>query len=285
MTPTLQKKQPVSTHCGIMLENIPDFDLDQTLNCGQCFRWDRQPDGSYIGISQNHSCHISQKGSTFYFEGTTLEEYENFWKDYFDLTRDYGKIKSLLSQNPVLRSACAYAPGIRVLRQEPWEALCSFIISQNNNVGRIKGIVARLCETFGDPLDGGYFSFPGPERLAELTPQDLAPLRCGFRARYIIDAAQKVASGQVDLESLKVLPLPQAREVLTAITGVGNKVADCALLYGCGRIECFPVDVWIKRAMERLFPKGLPKYMLPWAGIAQQYIFHYVRTCPGSLEG
>lgn len=165
------------------------------------------------------------------------------------------------------------------MRQEPWEALCSFIISQNNNIKRIKGIVERLCQSFGEPIADGVYNFPSYEVLARLSETDLAPLRCGFRARYIIDASRKVSSGEVNLERLKTCPIDEARQELIKITGVGAKVAECALLYGCGRIEGFPMDVWMKRAMTALFPDGLPECALPYAGIAQQYIFHYVRSC------
>ncbi len=272
---------PAALQKAVILHQTPDLDLAQTLDCGQAFRWESQPDGSYTGVAFGRICHISQNGDTFRFDLPCEADFTGVWRDYFDLGRDYGALKRRFSADPVLAQAVAYAPGIRLLRQEPWEALCSFIISQNNHVPRIKGIIQRLCACFGEPLAPGFYAFPTPQAIAALSPGQLAPLRAGFRARYLIDAAQKVASGLVQLESLRSLPLDQARAQLMQITGVGPKVADCTLLYGCGRLECVPVDVWIGRALHGLFPDGLPDCVGPYAGIAQQYLFHYMRTCMG----
>ena len=166
--------------------------------------------------------------------------------------------------------------GIRILRQEPWEALCSFIISANNNIPRIKKIVSRLCEIFGDG-DEGQKAFPSAERLSALTVEDLAPLRSGFRAKYIIDAAQKVASGVVDFDAIEKNSIEFGREELQKINGVGAKVAECTLLYGFHKIEAFPVDVWVRRIMTEMYPNGLPECTRGTEGIAQQYLFHWRR--------
>ena len=171
-----------------------------------------------------------------------------------------------------------------MLRQQPWEALCTFIISQNNNIPRITGIVGRMCAAFGRPLGGGWHAFPTPEAIAALAPDALAPLRAGFRARYLVDAARRVVSGEVDLEALGTLPLDEAQAMLTRITGVGVKVAACTLLYGCGRVECVPVDVWMRRVLDRLYPGGIPACTYGYEGIAQQYLFHCARTDPGFLD-
>lgn len=251
---------------------LRDFDIAATLECGQCFRWDRQPDGSYRGVAGGRVLHLSE-------ENVERVSADPFWHRYFDLDRDYGAIRDALSvSDPMLARAAAHAPGMRILNQDPWEALCSFIISQNNNIPRIKGIVARLCEAYGEETADGVREFPKPERLAGLDEDALACLRCGFRARYILDAARKVASGEVDLEVLRSAPLAQARAKLMTIVGVGPKVADCALLYGLHRLDAFPMDVWMKRAMKELFPGKKPEDFGPYAGIAQQYIFHYART-------
>ena len=268
---------------GIFLPGQTDFDLAQTLDCGQAFRWSPLPGGGWRGVAREKICHIFHLDNGVLLRGVSRAEFDAVWREYFDLDRDYASIKRALSADPVFARAVAWAPGIRVLRQEPWEALCSFILSQNNNVPRIKGIIERLCRAFGKPLGGGLFSFPAPETLAPLSPEDLAPLRAGFRARYLVDAARKVASGEADLALAARLPVAEARAELMKILGVGTKVADCALLYGCGRLECFPADVWIKRALARLFPDGLPDCAAPWPGIAQQYLFHYARTCPDAF--
>lgn len=278
------EKFPKRAPQGVFLPLSRFFDPAQTLDCGQAFRWEIHPDGSFSGVAGKKICHISQLDGGILFGGVTMEDFYGFWEDYFDLKRDYAVLQDCMSADPVLARAIRYAPGLRLLRQEPWEALCSFIISQNNNIPRIKGIIRRMCEAFGEPLGEDTYAFPGPDRLARLSIEDLAPLRAGFRARYLIDAACKVAQGQVCLEALRSMPLEEARAKLMEITGVGVKVADCTLLYGCGRMECFPADVWIKRAMAALFPDGLPSCAAQWPGIAQQYLFHYIRTCPEAQD-
>ena len=264
----------------IIIPDVRDLDLEQTLDCGQSFRWEKQEDGSFSGAAFDKYVNISLNGNDMIIKNAAEADRE-LWFDYFDLALDYGKIREDISRiHPVLKEAATYAPGIRILRQEPYEALCTFIISQNNNIKRIKGIVGRLCESFGEEIEDGVYSFPTAERLAELTPDDLAPLRAGFRNRYIISSAKKVASGEVDLELCKTAPYDKARAELMKITGVGVKVADCTLLFGMHRAEAFPVDVWMKRAMEKLFPGMTGEDFGEYAGIAQQYIFHYSRMHP-----
>ena len=262
-----------------------DFNLAQTLDCGQCFRWNSQTDGSYLGVVGRHLLQIWQSPDHLVFCGEDADFLEHTLPRYLGLDEDYPSIRALLSRDPVLQKAISYAPGIRILRQDSWEALCSFIISQNNNIKRIKGIIDRMCRQFGEPIqEGKAYTFPTPQRLAQTTLEELAGLRSGFRAKYILDAAEKISTGQVDLESLGSLPLQQAREELMKIKGVGKKVADCALLYGLGRMECCPTDVWMGRVFAQLYPQGLPDFALPYSGIAQQYLFHYSRTCPNVVS-
>ena len=261
-----------------MREKTDSFDLAQTLDCGQCFRWERQGDGSYTGVASGRILNISE-------QNRELALNDPFWRNYFDLPLDYGKIRDDLSAgDATLAQAAKYAPGMRILNQEPWEALCSFIFSQNNNIPRIKGIVARFCAGFGESIGEGYYAFPKAERVAGLREEDLAGIRSGFRAKYILSAARKVAQGDIDLESLKTAPLDEARCRLMTIHGVGPKVADCTLLYGLHRLEAFPMDVWMKRAMSTLFPGRGPESFGRYAGIAQQYIFHYSRNNPELFE-
>lgn len=254
---------------------IPEFNLAQTLNCGQSFRWHLQEDGCFLGAAGNHIARICQNGDQITILSTADDA---FWKNYFDIDNDYSFMKRLFIKTPALVVPCEMAGGIRILKQDGWEAVASFILSQNNNIKRISGIIERLCETFGDPIGEGLYSFPPPQKLASCTVEDLAPLRSGFRARYLIDAAQKVCNGTVNIESLSTMPLEEARAMLMQIVGVGRKVADCSLLFGFYRLECFPVDVWIARALKELFPDGFPKELTPYAGIAQQMVFHYMRT-------
>lgn len=261
----------------VYIKGIADFDLPHTLDCGQAFRWVEKENGKWCGVAFNKYLELEkQNDGTVILYNTTEDDYNNIWKDYFDLERDYSLIVKAISANEILKTASEYGSGIRVLNQEPWETLCSFIISQNNNIKRIKGIISRLCENFGENKNY-YYTFPSAEKIAELSLDDLAVLRSGFRAKYILDAAQKVSSKEIDLNSLKNLPVDDARNELMKIKGVGPKVADCALLFSHKHIEAFPKDVWIKRAMEQLFDGELPQEAIPYAGIVQQYIFFYAR--------
>lgn len=246
----------------------PDFDLAETLDCGQAFRWEATADG-FAGHFLNRFLEITKEKDYFVFRNTSEADFLNVWAEYFDFSTDYGELKRLFSQDAVLEKACKYAGGIRLLKQDLWEALVSFIISQNNNIPRIKGIISRLCSENG---------FPTAEKLAGETPETLGYLRSGFRAKYLVDAAKKVSAGEVDLKAVSVLPIEEARTALKTISGVGPKVAECVLLYGMYRVEAFPVDVWIKRVLAEYYPDGFPKEFSQYAGIAQQYLFHYIRN-------
>ena len=267
----------------IVVENCGGMDLAATLDCGQAFRWQAGPHG-WQGIVENRAVTARMEGDTLILEGAS-ETDRDFWVHYFALDMDYPALLAKFSSgNKRLAECVRHKPGIRVLRQPFFETLCTFIISQNNNIKRIRGIVETLCNTWGEPLPGGRSSFPGPEVLASLTEEDLQPLRSGFRAKYILDAARKTASGEVDLDHVASLPTEEAAAELCRIRGVGIKVAHCALLYGFHRIECLPVDVWMKRVMSTMYPQGLPEELLPYAGIAQQYLFHYSRSHPELFE-
>lgn len=256
------------------MERENGLSLSQTLECGQCFRWERTADGSYRGVAGGRRLEVSERNLSGVLK-------DAFWAHYFDMEHDYGAIRGhLCRKDPVLAEAACYAPGIRILNQDPWETLCSFILSQANNIPRIRGIVGRLCLLCGPEIEGGLCAFPSAEAVAALSEADLRAAGCGFRAGYVLDAARKTASGGVDFVRLRELPLETARGELTSISGVGPKVADCTLLYGLHRLDAFPMDVWMKRAMKRLFPGRTPGYFGRYAGVAQQYIFHYSRNHP-----
>ncbi len=262
---------------NIYISGIENFDLPHTLDCGQAFRWEEKENGIWCGVALGKYLEIERlSDGTIILYNTTEEDFKNLWCEYFDLNRDYDAIITAISGNEILKKASEFGSGIRVLNQEPWETLCSFIISQNNNIKRIKGIISRLCENFGEEKQG-YYTFPTPEKIATLTLEDLAILRSGFRAKYILDAAIKVANGEIDLYNLKNFSTEEARNELMKIKGVGPKVADCALLFSHKHIDAFPKDVWIKRAMEVLFGGELPEEAAQYAGIVQQYIFFYAR--------
>ena len=259
------------------IKGISNLSLPMTLDCGQAFRWSSDDGKLWKGIAYNKYLELYIDNDTLVLLNTTEEDFNNIWKRYFDLERDYQKIIDSISENEILKSASSYGSGIRLLNQEPWETLCSFIISQNNNIPRIKGIIDRLCMNFGENQNGVY-TFPSANIIAKLSLEDLSVLRSGFRAKYILDAAKKVSSGEINLDTLKSMDIDSARQELMKIKGVGPKVADCTLLFALEHIEAFPKDVWIKRAMEKLFGGQLPECAVPYAGIVQEYIFYYART-------
>lgn len=262
---------------NIELSGVSCLSLNETLDCGQAFRWEPSEDGVWQGMAYNKYLKLYETEDKIIFFNTTKEDFYNIWYDYFDLDRDYEKIVTTLSAHPILKNAATFGKGIRILKQEPWETLCSFIISQNNNIPRIKGIIGRLCENFGEREENGFYTFPTAEKIATLSLEDLSVIRSGFRAKYILDAAKRITSGEIDLEKLKTVDTDTARDELMKIYGVGKKVADCVLLFGLSHINAFPEDVWIKRAMEKLFDGKLPHCAEKYAGIAQQYIFYYAR--------
>lgn len=267
---------------SITFDNVGPLDLAATLECGQAFRWRQCGEGSYAGIVNGEILRASLDGSRLTLSGTSPDQ-ADFWSSYFAIDLDYLAIQSGLRKNPVLRKCIAFAPGLRVLRQPFFETFITFMISQNNNIPRIKGIVERLCQGLGREigvgLDGSTaYAFPSPADIASCQEGDLGFLRAGYRVPGILDASRRVFSGELNETVLKSLPLADARAELMKTQGVGPKIADCVLLYGVGRFDSFPVDVWIRRAMSILFPKGLPQHALPVAGIAQQYLFHYART-------
>ncbi len=251
------------------------FSVAATLDCGQAFRWNEISKGLWEGFANDKYLKIEQKENEVILYDVNEAEYSTFWENYFDFKRDYKLIIEKI-ENEKLKTAATFGSGIRILNQDPWETLCSFIISQNNNIPRIKGIIDRLCSNFGEKINGGY-SFPTAEKLAELNLDDLSVLRSGFRAKYILDAARKVARNEIDLEKLKSISTVDARNELLKIYGVGNKVADCVLLFGLNHLDAFPKDVWIKRALLEMFGGELKETESEFAGVYQQYIFYFAR--------
>lgn len=256
----------------IIISDYGEFNLGLSLDCGQAFRWRMKPDLSWQGAAFGKEINIREENNTLIIKNSCIDDVKNIWIDYFDLNRDYGKILSAMSADSVLSEAVLRFGCIRILRQEPWEALCSFIISACNNIPRIKGIVERLCENFGEKKDSMY-SFPSAKKISLLNQEDLSVLRAGYRIPFILDAARKVSSGEINLESMKSLSVEEAEKELMKINGVGKKVADCTILFGLSKSECFPVDRHIKRITEELYPNGFPAEYRDFAGIAQQYLF------------
>ncbi len=260
----------------MIIENIRDFHTDHIFDCGQCFRWEREEDGSYTGIAGDCLANISYADGRIHIQGS---EDLDFWREYLDIDRDYGEIKRLLSEkDPILREAIPYGHGIRILRQDPWETLISFIISSNNNIPRIRKNIKDLADHFGEPvgeiLGRTFHSLPSPKTLAALTKEDLAPCKLGYRAGYLIKTAAMVEeAGEVTYEALP------------SYHGVGPKVADCISLFSMGRYDSFPIDTWVEKVMKELYGIENKRAMLsfaeetfgPYGGIAQQYLFYYMR--------
>ena len=274
----------------VILDKPQDFELSHIFDCGQCFRFNRASDSSYIGVAMGRAVEIEQKGDRVVLY-TSKEDFDGIWRHFLDLDRDYGAIKSRLRQNDeIMRSAIGCGEGIRILNQELWETVVSFIISASNNIPRIKGIIERLCEAFGDRIEyrgNTYYSFPDAETINALSLSDLAVIRAGFRDKYIKAAAEAVVNGDLSLDTLRSMPTPEAKKALMSVKGIGNKVSDCILLFGLGRADSFPVDVWIKRIMEYCYFDGEQpiKVISEFAenkfgalgGYAQQYLFFYAR--------
>jgi N-glycosylase/DNA lyase len=246
-----------------------NFDLAATLDCGQAFRFAKDASGKWRGASKNKTLTVYEKNGGCVFENTSEFDFKNYWFNYFDFGTDYSEIKKSFAADPVLADAMKIGGGIRILRQDTFETLISFIMSQNNNIPRIKGMLSRFTESYG--------GFPAAGDVALSDPERLTPVRAGFRAKYIMAAAKAVHSGAVSLEKLHTAPIDECRKSLMSINGVGPKVAECVLLFGCGRKECFPVDVWIKRALAKFYPNGFPFADSAFAGVAQQYLFFRYR--------
>lgn len=262
---------------GIILKGVECLSLPLTLDCGEAFRWEEQEDGSWSGAAYGKYLNIKEENSNFILKDTSLEDFENVWRNYFDLDRDYAAICAKLKEDELVRETIDEYYGIRILNQEPWEALVSFVISQQNNIKRIKGIIKRLCDTYGEEICDGWHAFPTSKTLSSLSVEDFEAIGLGYRAKYVKKLADDVERGVIDLAAIKAMDLDDAKKTLLSIYGVGEKVANCALLFGFQFIRCFPVDVWMKRVLQ-YYPNGLPECFSGYEGIAQQYLFHWARN-------
>lgn len=262
------------------------YDLDSTFDCGQCFRWEKV-DEAYKGIANQQFVLIYRQDHGLIIESNSSID-ENFWLHYLGLDADYNQHADILMQkDDHMKKAVEYSIGLHLLNQEFEEALISFIISANNNVARIKGIIKKLCERFGTYIDREHYTFPAINVLANAKEHDLKEIGAGYRAPYIIAASKQMMDGMINPCELSQMSLPEARKMMQVLSGVGPKVADCVLLYGGIRKDVFPTDVWVKRIMEELYffdEVGIQqvlnfadKYFGQHAGLAQQFLFHYAR--------
>ena len=255
--------------------------------------FDPHPDGGFIGTAMGRTVRITQAERTVILHNTSLDDFNNVWYDFLDLGRDYGAIKKALTKDNdhYMTMAVDYGQGIRILKQALWETIISFIISASNNIPRIKKIINTLCSKFGSPhtyQGNTYYSFPSPEVIAGLTPDEFSIIRAGFREKYILACAKAVVSGDFNLDELYNMSTPDAKKALMSLSGIGNKVSDCILLFSLNRFDSFPVDVWIKRIMEFCYFNNTTQSIDTISalarekygelgGIAQQYLFYYAR--------
>lgn len=277
-----------------MVVTVDNFHLGHTLECGQAFRWRRLAGGGYEGVIGQTVVHATQTGDRLVFSGAPAGTLAG----YFQLHEDIVAIVRTFPNDPHMRRAVAFGYGMRLLRQDPWECIASFICSTAKQFVQICQVVDNLCRALGEPLKAGSctgFTFPPAAAVARATHEQLWSCKMGFRAKNLLAAARMIDSGKVRLETIAAMDYPRAVEELMKLPGVGPKVADCALLFGWGRQEAFPIDVWIERALRRLYFAGQRRvtrrqlvefhrgYFGPYAGYAQQYLFHYVRNNPQSL--
>lgn len=277
---------------GIIIKDVVSFELPHIFDCGQCFRWNRQENGSYIGTAFNKVIEVLKKDSDVIIYNTDKEEFFSLWLDYFDLKRDYKEIKNRFSEDPLLKTAVQFGYGIRLLQQEPFELLISFIISSNNRIPMIKRCIENISRQFGNKIiynGETYYSFPDINSLKKASEEELKACGAGFRAKYIFNTVQDICNKglEADLQVIRSLTDDECHLELQKFSGVGPKVADCIMLFSMNKYSAFPVDVWVKRAMQHFYLapdvslKGIRKYGRDkfgnLSGFAQQYLFYYAR--------
>ena len=278
------------------IENIKSFELADIFDCGQCFRWNKQDDGSYTGVFKENVMNVQKNGDTVIFKGICNGDIKEIVQDYFDLNRNYEEIKETLSKiDDNVKTSIQYGQGIRILNQDLWEMIISYIISANNNIPRIKGIIERISKTYGKEIEWNgekYYTFPTPEELKKAEVQDFRELGTGFRDIRLYETTRTVLENKVVLKDLYNVDTLKAREELLTLSGVGPKVADCILLFSdLKRFDVFPIDVWVRRVMNELYIKNPDETKVnkkdiariakekfgDLEGLAQQYLFYWKR--------
>ena len=275
----------------IEFANLKDFNIVHTLECGQCFRWKKEEDGSYTGVIKDGIINISHDENNKTILKCELNgDFNKCIEEYFDLNRDYSNIKEKISvDDSNMIEAIKYGYGIRILHQDSWEMLISYIISAANNIPRISKTIENISKAYGKKVmfeDKEYYLFPTPEELGKASVEDLRSLNLGFRDKYVYSATRAVLDGKINLNEIENMTYKEAKKELMKLDGVGAKVADCILLFSMNKVEAFPIDTWIKKVMINLYNtkenlKDIEKCALErfgeYAGIAQQYLFYYMR--------
>lgn len=274
----------------LIIEDIKDFNTTHIFDCGQCFRWNKEEDGSYTGVVSGKVINVSQLGTKVIFDNLTLDDY-HIVKDYFDLDTDYEKIKEKVSTDDIMKKAIDFGCGIRILNQDEWETMISFMISANNRIPMIKKVIENLSCKFGNFITSyrgrDYYSFPTPEQLAEAPVDKIIECKAGFRAPRIKDAAERFLNERDTIYNLKNKSYQEGLDYLKTYSGIGDKVANCILLFSMKQFDTFPVDVWVRRVMQTLYvdkdtsDKEIRRFAEEkfgdFSGYAQQYLFYYAR--------
>lgn len=302
-----------SFHGGVIIKDVKNFELNHTFDCGQCFRWERQENGNYIGVVYGRVIELEKKDDDIIIYNTNMEDFNSLWVNYFDLNRDYGSIKDKLSKDPLLSEAVEYGYGIRLLQQDPFEITLSFIISARNSIPIIMRTIKNISKAYGKAIvykGETYYAFPTPEELRNLKVEDYESCGGSFRSKYLKDTVDKINmvidntkaedKGQFtrseeelneilkyDLNRIKAMEADECHTALQGFSGIGPKVADCIMLFSMNKYSAFPVDVWVKRAMQFFYlapDVSLPKIRVfarekfgDLSGFAQQYLFYYAR--------
>lgn len=297
-------REIIESNDSVIIKGVKNFNIKQILECGQCFRWQRVTDTDYIVVSNRRVIEIIQEDDEVIIHNTNMNDFKNIWENYFDLNTEYGPLKEELSKDELLKQAIEFGYGIRLLNQDPFEMVISFIISARNSIPSIMKTIKKISEKFGDKIEYKgeiYYAFPTPEQLKNATLEDIQETGASFRSKYIIDTIYNInmtleakKSGNLtdelkryDLDYIMSLPTDECHVALQAFKGVGAKVADCIMLFSMGKKSAFPVDVWIKRAMIHFYVApdvslnkirvfGREKFG-ELSGLAQQYLFYYAR--------
>lgn len=278
----------------IIITDLKNFNIKQVVECGQCFRWKKVNENDYIGVAFGKVIEVIQEEDKLRILNSNESDFNNIWIKYFDLERDYDEVKKALAKDEILSKSVEYGYGIRILNQEPFELLISFIISARNSIPSIQKTVNKICEKWGTPIEykgHTYYTFPTPDQLKDATLEEIKETGASFRSKYILDTIGRVNTSnkgdEYDLEYISSLEADECHKALQNFMGVGAKVADCIMLFSMGKTSAFPVDVWVKRAMMyfynaeegslnkiRIFARNKFKEL---SGFAQQYLFYYAR--------
>jgi N-glycosylase/DNA lyase len=289
---------------GIIIKDVKSFELTHVFDCGQCFRWIRQENGNYIGVAFGKVIEVEKRGSDVIIYNTNEKEFNEIWLNYFDLKRDYENIKETLSKDELLKQSVEFGHGIRILQQQPFELVISFIISANNRIPMIKRALDNISKRWGKEIEykgKTYYTFPTVEDFAKVSMEEIESCGVGFRAKYIADTVEKIYKSmseeykqEYDLNFIKAQSDDGCHEALQVFSGIGPKVADCIMLFSMNKYSAFPVDVWVKRAMQHFYlaPDVSLKKIRDFgrnkfgelSGFAQQYLFYYARENNVSVE-